>query len=168
MIEYWVHLKCAGIRRAQYTYTWTCHLHKESRLTRHTDITPHHHPRPWTKPPTHSYPTPPIPPQPKHRQTFHTTLVHTWLVPNPILSPHTSYPAPSQTHTHSTHSTCTSHPTHHTHLYHVVGIRHKTWTTHILTPRIHRNHTSAHPPTTKQLTRTSNTVYNTSQTSLEM
>ena len=29
-IEHWVDLRCAGIRQAQYTYTWTCHLHRES------------------------------------------------------------------------------------------------------------------------------------------
>ena len=28
MIEHWVNLRCAGIRLAQYTDTWTCHLHK--------------------------------------------------------------------------------------------------------------------------------------------
>ena len=39
-IEHRVHLRCAGIRQAQYTDTWTCHLHSESRLTTHTDITP--------------------------------------------------------------------------------------------------------------------------------
>ena len=27
-IEHWVHLRCAGIRKAQYTDTWTCHLHR--------------------------------------------------------------------------------------------------------------------------------------------
>ena len=26
MIEQWVHLRCAGIRQAQYTDTWTCHF----------------------------------------------------------------------------------------------------------------------------------------------
>ena len=26
-IEHWVHLRSAGIRQAQYTDTWTCHLH---------------------------------------------------------------------------------------------------------------------------------------------
>ena len=31
-IEHWVHLRCAGIRLAQYTNTWPCHQHKESRL----------------------------------------------------------------------------------------------------------------------------------------
>ena len=55
-IEHWVHLRCACIRQAQYTDTWTCHLHRESRLTPHTDITPPHRSRPWSKPPTHSHP----------------------------------------------------------------------------------------------------------------
>ena len=32
-IEHWVHLRCAGIHQAQYTDTWTCHLHREYRLT---------------------------------------------------------------------------------------------------------------------------------------
>ena len=27
-IEHWVHLRCAGIRLAQYTDTWTCHKHR--------------------------------------------------------------------------------------------------------------------------------------------
>ena len=27
-IEHWVHLRCAGIRQAQYTDAWTCHLHR--------------------------------------------------------------------------------------------------------------------------------------------
>ena len=53
-IEHWVHLRCAGIRQAQYTDTWTGHLHRETRLTPHTDITPPHRSRPWSKPP---YPT---------------------------------------------------------------------------------------------------------------
>ena len=39
-IELWVHLRCAGIRQEQYTDTWTCHLHRESRLTSHTDTPP--------------------------------------------------------------------------------------------------------------------------------
>ena len=38
-IEHWVHIRCAGIRLAQYTDTWTCHQHRSSRLTIHTDIT---------------------------------------------------------------------------------------------------------------------------------
>ena len=36
-IEHWVRLRCAGTHQAQYTDTWTCHLHRESRLTPHTD-----------------------------------------------------------------------------------------------------------------------------------
>ena len=39
-IEHWVHLRCVVIRQAQYTDTGTCHLHRESGLTTHTDITP--------------------------------------------------------------------------------------------------------------------------------
>ena len=39
-IEHWVHLRYAGIRKEQYTDTWTFPLHRESRLTTHTDITP--------------------------------------------------------------------------------------------------------------------------------
>ena len=27
-IEHWMHLRCAGIHQAQYTDTWTCHLHR--------------------------------------------------------------------------------------------------------------------------------------------
>ena len=60
-IEPLVHLRCAGIHLAQYTDTWTCHLHKESRLTTHTDITLPHPSRPWYKPPTHYPPTSPTP-----------------------------------------------------------------------------------------------------------
>ena len=74
MIEHWVHLRCAGIRQAQYTDTWTCHLHRESRLTPHTYITPPHRSRPLSKPPTHSPPIPPTPPQPKHRYMSNTPL----------------------------------------------------------------------------------------------
>ena len=37
-IEHWVHLRCAGICLAQYTDTWTCHPHRESRLTIHTTL----------------------------------------------------------------------------------------------------------------------------------
>ena len=48
-IKHWVNLRCAGIRLPQYTDTWTCHQHRESRLT---NITPPHLPRPWPKPPT--------------------------------------------------------------------------------------------------------------------
>ena len=48
-IDHWVHLRSSGIRQAQYTDTRTCHLHRESRLTTHTDITPPHPSRPWSK-----------------------------------------------------------------------------------------------------------------------
>ena len=68
-IEHWVHLRCAGIRQAQYTDT--CHLHRESRLTPHTDITPPHRSRPLSNPPTHS------PPQPKHRHMSNTPPIPT-------------------------------------------------------------------------------------------
>ena len=61
IIEHWVHLRCAGILLAQYTDTWTCHLHKESRL-----IIPSHPPIPC---PGHP-PTPHTPLQPKHRRIF--------------------------------------------------------------------------------------------------
>ena len=116
MIEHWVHLRCAGIRQAQYTDTWTCHLHKESRLTPHADKTPPHRSRPWSKPPTGSSPTPPTPPQPKHRHMSNTPPVPTglvkqksnYLIHSPPLHPHGT----SQTHTHVTHSTNTSHYTH--------------------------------------------------------
>ena len=39
-IKHWVHQRCAGIHQAQYTDSWTCHLHRESRLTIHTGIIP--------------------------------------------------------------------------------------------------------------------------------
>ena len=48
-IEHWGHLRSSSIRQAQDTYTWTCHLHWESRLTTHTDITPRHPSRHWSK-----------------------------------------------------------------------------------------------------------------------
>ena len=120
-----VHLRCAGIRLAQYTDTWTCHLHKESRLTTHTDIISPHFSRPWSKSPTHSRYTPPTQPQPKHRHTSNTPRVPTGLVkpqPNLIIHsppPPSTYVAPSQTQTHFTHSTYSSHPMHYTHPLHV-------------------------------------------------
>ena len=49
-IDHWVHLRCAGIRQAQYTDTWTCHIHRESRLAPHTDITPPTPPDPGPSP----------------------------------------------------------------------------------------------------------------------
>ena len=38
------------IRQAQYTDTWTCHLHRESKLTTHIDITPPTPPDPGPNP----------------------------------------------------------------------------------------------------------------------
>ena len=62
-IEHLVHRRCAGIRLAQYTDIWNRHLHKESRLSTHTDTTPPNPLRPYPSPTT-PRPTPPIPPQP--------------------------------------------------------------------------------------------------------
>ena len=62
-IQHWVHLRCAGIRLAQYSDTWTCHQHKESRLTTHTDITPLQPQDPGSKRPS----TPPPQHLPHHR-----------------------------------------------------------------------------------------------------
>ena len=115
-IEHWVHLRCAGIRQAQYTDTWTCHLHRESRLTPHTDITPPHRSRHWFKPPTH-YPFPTYTTQ----TTATKTQTHVQHSPCPHrigkaqtqfshpLTPLSTHTAPIQTHTHVTHSTNTSH-----------------------------------------------------------
>ena len=107
-IEHWVHLRCAGIRQAQYTDTWTCHLHRESRLTSHTDITPPHRYRPLSKPPTHSPPTPPTPPQPKHRHMSNTPPVPTGLVkpkPNSLIHSPPSPPTPPRAkHIHMSHT----------------------------------------------------------------
>ena len=113
-IEHWVHLRCAGICLAQYTDTWTCHQHKESRLTTHTYITTSHPPRPWPKPTTHSQPlTPPTPLQRKHRHISHFPHVPPELVtPNPLTHPLTSHPAPIQTHKtcHTLHLHLSPHP----------------------------------------------------------
>ena len=85
-IEHWMHLRCVGIRQEQYTDTWTCHLHRESRPTSYIDITPPYPSRPWSKPPTHSPPTTPTPPQPKQSHTSNTPPVLTGLVnPNPLI-----------------------------------------------------------------------------------
>ena len=48
-IDHWVHLRRSSIRQAQYTDTRTCNLHREYRLTTHTDITSPHPSRPWSK-----------------------------------------------------------------------------------------------------------------------
>ena len=73
-IDHWVSLRCAGIRQALYTDTWNCHLHRESRLTTHTDITPLHPSIPCSKPHIQPPPTSPLPPQPKHIHTSNTPL----------------------------------------------------------------------------------------------
>ena len=65
-IEHWVNLRYAGIREAQYTDTWTCHLHRESRLTPHTAITPPHRSQTLVQAP---YPLP--------TYTTHTTATKT-------------------------------------------------------------------------------------------
>ena len=101
----------------QYTDSWTCHLHNYSRFTTPRDITPPHSSRLCSKPPTHSPPTPPIPPQPKHRHTFNTPPVPTGLVnPNPILSStHLSPPTPPEPNTytfHTLHQLLSSHAPH--------------------------------------------------------
>ena len=99
-IEHWVHLRCAGIRQAQYTDTWTCHLHRESRLTPHTDITPPHRSRPPSKPPT--------PPQPKHRHMSNTPPVPRGFVkpkPNSLIhSPPSPTTPPRAKHIHMSHT----------------------------------------------------------------
>ena len=149
-IEHWVHLRCAGIRQAQYTDTWTCHLHRESRLTPHTDITPPHRSRHLSKPPT-----------PLSTYTTHTTATKTQThvqhspCPQRIgkaqtqfshpLTPLSTHTAPSQTHTHVTHSTNTSHK-------HVTCTRQNTWTTCTTHTRSHCNHTSPRPHTSTAVT----------------
>ena len=90
-IEHWVYFRCVGIRQAQYTDTWTCHLHRESRLAPHTNITPPHLSRPWSKPLTHLHH--PYLPEP---HTTHTS-------PNPTLAlPSPSYPHTITPYTHAT------------------------------------------------------------------
>ena len=99
----------------QYIDTWTCHLHRESRLTPHTDITPPHRSRPWSKPPTHSPPTPPTPLQPKHRHMSNTPPVPTGLVnpkPNSLIhSPHL-HPHRPEPNTYTCHTCHTCHTLH--------------------------------------------------------
>ena len=86
MIEHWVHLRCAGMRLEQYTDTWTCHIHTESGLTTHTDITPlqtlFKSPYPF---PTHTTQTTATR---IHTHTSNTLTVPTELVnlkPNPLI-----------------------------------------------------------------------------------
>ena len=133
-IEHWVHLRCAGIRQTQYTDTWTCHLHRESRLTTHTAITPPHPYRPWSRrlptphlhilcshrigktQPQSSHPpttSPPTPPQAKHIHISHTPP--TPLIPLTTLIHNTSValdtiPEPHVSPTSPTLTTTTPHP----------------------------------------------------------
>ena len=65
-IEHWVHIRCASFSLAQYTDTWTCQLHKESRLTIHTYITLTR--PPWPNPPNHC---------PPNTTATHTVTRHT-------------------------------------------------------------------------------------------
>ena len=114
MIEHWVHLRCACIRLAHYTDTWTGHLHKISRLTTHSyNIT-----QPFqTLVQVHSLTTPHTSPQSK-QTTSNTLHIPTGLVkpkPNPLIRSPLSPPiSPRAKHTHFTHSTYSFHPTHHT------------------------------------------------------
>ena len=136
-IKPWVHLRCAGIRYAQYTDTRTYHLHRESRPTSHTDITPPHLYRPWSKPSTPSTPTPPTPPttptpptppQPKHGHTSKNPLVLTGLVKPKTQSSHPLTPSPP---TPPEPNTYTSHILHQlitSHAPHSTITRHLRWT----------------------------------------
>ena len=104
-IELWMHLRCASIRQAQYTDTWTYHLHKESGLTAHLDTTP-----PFQTLLKTFYPLPPTPPQPKHRHTSNTPPVLTGLVkpkPNLIHTPPSPPTLPRTKNTHISHNSPT-------------------------------------------------------------
>ena len=79
--------RCAGIRLAQYTDTWICHKHNESRRTTHTDKTP--------PPPSHTMASA-CPPTPSNT-TASKTQTHIPLSPCPSrigesTHPNTSYP----------------------------------------------------------------------------
>ena len=99
-VEHWV--QCAGIRQTQYTHTWTCHLHSESRHTTHTDTTPPS--RPWSKPPTYTTHTTAT----KTQTPVQHSLVPTGLVnpkPNPLIHSTTSPPTPHRVkHIHISHT----------------------------------------------------------------
>ena len=82
----------------------------------HLIQTEHHPYRPWSKPPTHSPPTPPTSPQPKYRHTSNTPPVPTGFVksrPNPFIhSPHSPPTAPQAKHIHISHTPPTPHIPH--------------------------------------------------------
>ena len=122
-IEHWVHLRCTGIHIAQYTDTWTCHLHKESRLTTHTDITP----------PFYTLAQAITTPR-QHRHTSNTNPVPTGLVkPKPNTLIH-SFPHCPELNTYTLNQILS--PPHHTHPYHVRCARH-IYLNHVYHPRTH-------------------------------
>ena len=87
-----MHLRCAGIRQAQYTVTWTCHLHRESSLTTHTDITP-----PLQTMVQAPYPLPILHHRNQNRHVSNTPPIPAGLVePNPL----STHATPIQTHPH--------------------------------------------------------------------
>ena len=115
-IEHWVHLRCASVRQTQYTDTWSCHLHREFRLTSHrqnTTTPPDPGPSPLPTPNIYTTHTTAIQTQ-THVQHSRTGLVNTkpnTHIPSRSLSTHTAH---RKAHTHLTHFTNSSHPTHHT------------------------------------------------------
>ena len=119
-IEHCVHIRYAVIhaviRQAQYTDTWTCHLHREYRLTTHTDIIPPHPYRPLSQPHTHPTYTTATKTQThvQHSPCSHRIGKAQTKSSHPLI-PLSTHVAPSQTHTHITYSTNSFHPTHHTH-----------------------------------------------------
>ena len=148
-IEHWVHLRCAGIRQAQSTDTWTCHLHRESRLTPHTNITPPHRSRPWSIPPTRS-PTY-ITATKTQTHVQHTPCPHMIgeaqthfshpLTPPPPLHPH----RPEPKHIRMSHTPPTT--SHYTHLKHVTCTRQTPEPRVPLIHAPHYNYTSPGPHT---------------------
>ena len=105
MIEHWVHLRCAGIRLDNIPIPGPA-INTENPGS-HTYITPPYHPRHWTKPPTHSPPTPSIIPQPKNRHISYFLFVPPELVkpkPNPVTRSPPSHPTPPRAkHMHMSH-----------------------------------------------------------------
>ena len=76
-IEHCMHLRCVGIRLAQFTDTWTGHLHNESILTTHINNTTLPNPGP-----SHPSTTPPTPHNP-NTDTCHTLplFLQDWYIP---------------------------------------------------------------------------------------
>ena len=125
------------VHLAQYTDTWTCHLHKESGITTHTDIatTPSSRHRSKLLPTTHSPHTPPTLPQ--HKQTNTDTrptlpiphrigkaqnnpLIHSPPTPTRAKHIHISHTSPTPVISRSTplHSTSAAIPVYHQHAQH--------------------------------------------------